>query len=231
MEKLTASRIAKMIDHSLLRPEMTTAEVINGCEIAARFNVATVCVRPYDAKLCAKRLEGSKVGVSVVVGFPHGNSTTAIKAAETLKAIDDGSCEIDVVLPIGRIKSADWNYVRQDLAAVCEASHQRNVPVRVIFENAYLTREEIIKCCEICNEVGADCAKTSTGYAPSGSKTEDIILMRQTLKPEIYIKAAGGIRNLDMFLANYCAGATRQGTRSTVEIVEEAIRREREGLL
>lgn len=230
-KKLKAGEIAKMIDHSLLRPDMTTEEVIKDCEIARQFNVATVCVRPYDVKLCVKQLKGTGVGVSVVISFPHGNSTTEVRVAEALQAIQDGGSELDLVLPIGRIRSGDWDYVKGDLSAVCYASHRQKVPIRVIFENAYLTKEEIVKCCEICNEVGVDCAKTSTGYAPSGAKSEDIALMRKILKPEIYIKAAGGIRDLEMFLEHYRAGAARQGTRSTADIMAEAVRREQEGTL
>lgn len=222
---LTAKDIAGMIDHSLLRPDMTREEVIEECEIARKYNVKTVCVRPYDVQLCREKLQGSGVEISVVVGFPHGNSKTVVKLYEAEKAIQDGARELDVVLPLGKLKSGEFDYLTEEVRALVELSRHNGTILKVIFENHYLTGEEIVKCCEICSELEADFVKTSTGYAPEGAKIEHVKLMRKSSGPHVSIKAAGGIRTLDEFVGFYRAGATRQGTRSTRTIVEEALRR------
>ncbi|MEW6244211.1 MAG: deoxyribose-phosphate aldolase [Bacillota bacterium] len=228
---LTARAIAKMIDHSLLQPDMTDADIVEGCNIARRFDVASVCVRPYDVKVCKELLSGTDVLVSAVVGFPHGNSATETKVFETLQVIDDGAAEIDVVLPIGKVRSGAWSYVEREVGSVLEKAHQRKVIVKVIFENHYLTAEQIVQCCRLCDRLSVDFVKTSTGYAGTGATVEHIQLMRANCGPKVQIKAAGGIRTLDQFLALHRAGATRQGTRSTQAIVEAAEVREREGFL
>lgn len=228
---LTTREIAKMIDHSLLQPDMTEKDIAEGCKTARRFNVASVCVRPYDVKFCKQLLSGTEVLVSAVVGFPHGNSAIETKVFESLQVIEDGASEIDVVLPIGKVRSGDWSYVEREVAAVLEKAHERNAIVKVIFENHYLTTEEIIRCCRLCDSLGADFVKTSTGYASTGATVEHIRLMRENCDARVEIKAAGGIRTLDQFLALYRAGATRQGTRSTQAIIEEAAMREQEGSL
>ena len=228
---LTAKAIAKMIDHSLLQPDMTDDDITRHCGIARELDVATVCVRPYDVAFCRKLLEGSDVGISVVVGFPHPNSTTATKVFEARQTMADGATELDIVMAYGKARSGDWNFVEEDLQAVTEAAHAGNAIVKVILENYYLSRAEIVQSCQICEKVGADFVKTSTGYAAGGSLADDIRLMRSSCHPQVAIKAAGGIRTLDDFLEMMAAGSTRQGTRSTKEIYEEALKRESENRL
>lgn len=225
MKTLKAAEIAKMIDHSLLQPQMDRAEIDEGCEIALKYNTASVCVRGYDVEYCAKKLQGSDVFVSAVIGFPHGNGTLESKVFETEMTIDAGAKEIDMVIPIGLVRSGEYDYMKKETAAILEACNKKNAILKVIFENAYLTQEQLIECCKICDDLDVHFVKTSTGYAPSGATVEDIATMRKYCKDTIEIKAAGGIRDLDQFIALYNAGATRQGTRSTAEIVEDAIKR------
>lgn len=225
MKNLTSKHIAKMIDHSLLRPDMTRAEIDEGCEIALKYNTASVCVRGYDVKYCAEKLQGSDVLISAVTGFPHGNSTTESKVFETEKAIDNGATEIDVVMPIGLVLSGEYDYMKKEISEVLNVCVKRNAILKVIFENHYLTKEQLIECCKICDSLNVDFVKTSTGYAPSGATVEDIKIMREYCKDSIEIKAAGGIRTLDQFIELYEAGATRQGTRATAQIIAEAIKR------
>lgn len=225
MKTLKANEIAKMIDHSLLQPQMTREEIDEGCDIAVKFNTASVCVRGYDVSYCAKRLQGSDVFVSAVIGFPHGNGTLASKVFETSDTIDEGAKEIDMVVPIGLVRSGEFDYAKREIAEILNACVKKNAILKVIFENSYLTKDEIAELSKICDELDVHFVKTSTGYAPTGATVEDIALMRKICKPSIEIKAAGGIRTLDQFIDFYNAGATRQGTRSTAEIIEEAIKR------
>ncbi len=219
---LNARDIAKMIDHPILKPEMTDLDVIEQCKIAKEYNVATVCVRPYDVAPCKKILQDSDVLVSAVIGFPHGNSTTQTKLYEAIRAIEDGAVELDIVMPIGKIRSGDWNYVKEEVRAVTEACHEKNVLVKIIFENAYLTNEEIVKCCKLCEELKVDFVKTSTGFAGTGATVEHIKLMRESCGSQVAIKASGGIRTLNQVLELYKEGATRIGTSSTDKIMKEA---------
>lgn len=230
-EKITVKEVASMINHSLLRPDMGHDEVVQDCKFCIEYDVGSVCCKPHHVSLCKSVLDGSSVKISSGVSFPHGNSTTAVKVAEAEQAMDDGADELDLVMPIGHVKSGDWDYVKQDVKAVVDAAHKRNVIVKVIFENALLTREEIVTCCTVCEEVGADFVKTSTGYGPSGSKLEDVRLMRETCSPAVEVKAAGGIRTLTQFLEMLDAGAVQQGTRSTKVIIEEARSQEADGSL
>jgi len=225
MAELNAKAIAKMIDHSLLQPQMTRAEIDEGCEIAMKYNTASVCVRGYDVAYCAKKLEGTDVLVCVVTGFPHGNSTTAAKVFETEDAIANGAGEVDVVIPIGLVRSGMYDYMKEELEAVHKVCAKNNVPLKVIFENAYLSKEEIARCAQICDELNVAFVKTSTGYAPSGAAAEDVKIMRKNVKDSIQIKAAGGIRTLDQLLELYDLGVTRFGTRSTADIMAEAVKR------
>ncbi|NTW71802.1 MAG: deoxyribose-phosphate aldolase [Eubacteriaceae bacterium] len=225
MKTLKAADIAKMIDHSLLQPQMTRDEIDEGCEIAAKYSTASVCVRGYDVEYCAKKLQGTDVFVSAVIGFPHGNSIIESKVFETNVTIDAGAKEIDMVIPIGLVLSGEYDYMKREVAAILDACVKKDAILKVIFENAYLTKEQLIECCKICDSLDVHFVKTSTGYAPSGATVEDIATMRKYCKDSIEIKAAGGIRTLDQFIDLYNAGATRQGTRSTAEIIEEAIKR------
>jgi len=225
MAALSAKTIAKMIDHSLLQPQMTRAEIDEGCEIALKYETASVCVRGYDVAYCARKLEGTSVLVCVVVGFPHGNSTTAVKVFETEDAIVNGAREVDVVIPIGLVRSGMFDCMKEELEAVQRVCANNKVPLKVIFEIAYLSKAEIARCAQVCSELDVAFVKTSTGYAPSGATAEDVKIMRENIKDSIQIKAAGGIRTLDQLLELYDLGVTRFGTRSTADIMAEAVKR------
>lgn len=223
---ITFEQLAKTIDHSLLRPELTRDDVIAGCRLAHAYHTATVCVKPCHVRLAAGQLKESDVLVSTVVGFPHGSSTTAVKVAEALQAINDGAQELDMVLNIGELRSGSYDFVRGDIKAVCDAAHARDVKVKVILENAYLTNEQKVIACTLCEEAGADWVKTSTGFAPSGAALEDLRLMRSSVGPSVQVKAAGGVRTLDALLAVIDAGCTRCGATATAAILDEFMKRQ-----
>ncbi len=218
---ITYEQLAKVIDHSLLRPELTEADVLAGCELAARYHVATVCVKPSDVKLAKEALKDSDVIVSTVVGFPHGSSVTPIKVAEAQQAMDDGALELDMVINIGKLRSGKNDYVREDIKAVCDAAHARGVKVKVIFENTYLTDAEKITACKLSEAAGADWVKTSTGFAPGGATLEDLRLMRANVGEHIQVKAAGGVRTLPALLDVIDAGVTRCGATATATILDD----------
>ena len=226
---ITYAQLAKVIDHSLLRPELTEQEVVEGCQLAARYNTATVCVKPCHARLAAAVLQGSDVKVSTVIGFPHGSNLTAIKVAEAGAAMDDGAVELDMVLNIGALRSGQVDFVRDDIQAVCQAAHARGAKVKVIFENAYLNEAQKILACQLSEQAGADWVKTSTGFAPSGATLDDLRLMRANVSEKVQVKAAGGVRTLDAILAVIDAGCTRCGTTATAAIMDEFAQRQREG--
>ncbi len=228
---LTMKDIAKMIDHSLLNPAFTTAQIIEGCKIAREYDTATVCVRPCDVVLAKKELEGSDVLTTTVIGFPHGSNKTSIKVAEAIEAINDGCVELDMVLNIGRLLSRDFDYVEQDIKAVVDVAHERSVIVKVILENCYLTDELKVIACQMCEKVGADFVKTSTGYGTGGATIEDLKLMRRTVSEKVRVKAAGGVRTLEGALSVKAVGAVRFGATATKPIVEEAAKLEAEGKL
>lgn len=217
---VTYEQLAKVIDHSLLRPELTEADIVAGCELAARYHTATVCVKPCHVKLAKEILKDSDVLVSTVVGFPHGSNLTAIKVAEAQQAMDDGAVELDMVLNIGQLRSGKIDYVRDDIKEVCDAAHRRSVKVKVIFENAYLTDEEKITACKLCEEAGADWVKTSTGFAPSGATLDDLRLMRANVSQKVQVKAAGGVRTLPDLLEVIDVGVTRCGATATATILD-----------
>ena len=218
---ITYEQLAKVIDHSLLRPELTEADVIAGCELAAHYHVATVCVKPCDVKLAKELLKDSDVLVSTVIGFPHGSNLTSIKVAEAQQAMDDGAVELDMVLNIGRLRSGKHEYVREDVKAVCDLAHARGAKVKVIFENAYLADDEKIIACKLSEEAGADWVKTSTGFAPGGATLEDLRLMRANVSERVQIKSAGGVRTLTALLDVIDAGVTRSGATATATILDD----------
>lgn len=217
--------IAKMIDHSLLGPIMTDEELESGLQVAIHYNVASVCIKPYYLKRCANQLAGTTVQPSTVIGFPHGGHTTAMKIAEARQALADGGTELDCVVNIGKVLSADWDYVRRDIRAATECTHEGGAKIKVIFENCYLRNAHKITLCEICGEFGVDWVKTSTGYGTGGATMEDLKLMRQHSPANVQVKAAGGIRTLDALLEARAAGATRAGATRTVDMLEECKRR------
>ena len=218
---ITHAQLAKVIDHSLLRPELTEADVLAGCELAARYHVATVCVKPCHVTLAKEALKDSDVIVSTVIGFPHGSNLTEIKVAEAQRAMDEGALELDMVLNIGQLRSGKNDYVREDIKAVCDAAHARGVKVKVIFENSYLTDAEKITACKLSEAAGADWVKTSTGFASGGATLEDLRLMRANVSEQIQVKAAGGVRTLPALLDVIDAGVTRCGATATATILDD----------
>jgi deoxyribose-phosphate aldolase len=221
IDNLTEHDIAKTIDHSLLRPELDDAFVEDGCRLAAEYDAASVCVRPVDVRKAAALLAGSDVKVGTVIGFPHGNSTTATKVYEAHRALEDGAVELDMVLDIGALKSGRDGDVQADIAAVVEAAHAAGAIVKVIFENHYLTDDEIVRACHLSEAAGAEFVKTSTGFAASGATHEDLALMRRSVFDHIEVKAAGGVRTLDALIDVMNLGVTRVGATATKAIIDD----------
>lgn len=224
--------LSKMIDHSLLHPTMTDRIIAAGCELAKEYQVATACVKPCSVSLAKTILGDTDVGVCAVVAFPHGNSTTRIKVAESLLAIKDGATEIDMVVNPGKVLGGEWEDVAGDIEAVNSAVTASGAILKVIFENDYLDDEHIIRLCEICSSNRVAFVKTSTGYgfvrqhngmyAYRGATDEHLKLMRRHCGDGIRIKAAGGIRTLDDLLRVRNLGVTRIGATATAAILDEA---------
>ncbi len=247
--KYTYSDLAKMIDHSLLHPTMTDADLEAGCKLAAKYQVASVCIKPYAVKQAVEWLAGSGVLVGCVIGFPHGNSATESKRYETRLACKDGAAEIDMVVNLGKALSGDWGYVEADVKAVCDEAHSHGAKVKVIFENDYLTvggaglssDDFKRKLCELCERAGADWVKTSTGYGfvkqPDGSynykgATEhDLALMRASCSEKVQVKAAGGVRDLDGLIKVRDLGGSRCGATATAAMMDDYRKREAAGTL
>lgn len=213
--------VAKMIDHSLLKPTMTRAELEAGCRLALEHDVASVCIMPYYLARASELLRGSSVVSSTTIGFPHGGHDTRVKAFETERALDDGARELDMVVNISQVLSGDYAAVRADILAVLERTHAGGARLKVIFENCYLRDEHKIALCQLCGELGVDWVKTSTGFGSSGASVEDVRLMRQHSPEHVQVKAAGGIQTLEMLLAVREAGATRSGCSKTAEVLSE----------
>lgn len=221
----TVDEIAKMIDHSLLRPNLTDADIAAGCAIAAKYRVASVCCAPSQVKSVKKALEGSGVATSTVIGFPHGYNTTETKTAEAVQAVAEGATELDMVLNISKLLSRDFEYVETDIRAVCAAAHRGGAIVKVILENCYLTDDLKREACLICERAGADFVKTSTGFGSGGATFSDLRLMRAAVSGKVRVKAAGGIRELDTALLVREVGAVRFGCTATAAVLDEAARR------
>ncbi|MBO0936002.1 deoxyribose-phosphate aldolase [Fibrella sp. HMF5335] len=228
--------IAKMIDHSLLHPTLTDAELRDGCAVALKYDVASVCIKPYAVALAKTLLAGSDVLVGTVIGFPAGNSATSIKVAETIQACRDGAVEIDMVVNIGKVLGEDWDFVRDEIKAIHEACLAHGAILKVIFENDYLSDTKyIIKLCQLCTEVGAEFVKTSTGYgfvkggdgkySYEGATIHQLQVMLDSVGPGVQVKAAGGVRTLDGLLQVKAMGVTRLGASATAAIMEDAYRR------
>ena len=236
MNETLLRELAKMIDHSLLHPTMTDAELREGCELALKYDVASVCIKPYAVPGAVALLAGSDVLVGTVIGFPHGNSAMAIKVAETLQACRDGAVEIDMVVNIGKVLSEDWDYVKTEIRAVNDACLANGAILKVIFENDFLPQDSYkIRLCEICTEVGAAFVKTSTGYgfvkggdgkySYEGATEHDLRLMLDHVGPGVKVKAAGGVRTLDGLLKVKEMGVARLGASATAAMMEDAYRR------
>jgi deoxyribose-phosphate aldolase len=242
--KYTYDELAGMIDHSLLHPRLTDAELEAGCAVAVKYRVASVCIKPYAVQRAVALLRGSSVRVCCVIGFPHGSSATEVKRFETELACRDGAVEIDMVINIGKALSGDWDYVERDIKAVCVEAHRHGAQVKVIFENDYLgdggagmTGDQIkVKLCRICERAGADWVKTSTGYGfvkqadgnynYRGAVEHDLALMRANCSERVHVKAAGGVRDLDGLIRVRELGCTRCGASATAAMLDEFRRRE-----
>jgi deoxyribose-phosphate aldolase len=222
MSAPTFAELAKMIDHSLLQPVLTDADLERGCQLAIEYQVASVCIKPYAVSRAAKWLAGTGVAASTVIGFPHGGHLTRVKLYEAHAALDDGAIELDMVVNIGKVLSGDWAYVAADVKAVVDAAHSRGAKVKVIFENCFLKDEHKKELCRICGEVNADWVKTSTGYGDSGATPEDLKLMRTHSPAHVQVKAAGGVRSLETLLAVREIGVTRVGATATKVILDDA---------
>ncbi len=242
--KYTYEQLAKMIDHSLLHPTMTDQELDDGCRLAARYGVASVCIKPYAVKRAAELLRGTGVLVGAVIGFPHGNSATESKRYETGLACKDGAAEIDMVINLGKALSGDWDHVESDVKAVCDEAAKHGAQVKVIFENDYLTKggaglgsdEFKVKLCQICERAGAAWVKTSSGYGfvkqpdggynYKGATEHDLALMRANVSAKVQVKAAGGVRDLDGLIKVRDLGGSRCGATATAAMMDEYRRRE-----
>ena len=231
MEKVKS--LAKMIDHSILHPTFTDKDLKEGCKIAKKYDVASVCVKPYMVKDAVKLLEGTDVKIGCVIGFPHGNSTTKVKVFETVEACKDGAEEIDMVINIGKALQGDLKYVEREVKAIADACHDNGAILKVIFETDFITGNDLkIALCQVCSRAGADYVKTSSGYGfvkqPNGdynyvgATISDLKLMKENVSEGVEVKAAGGVRNLDQLLEVQAAGAARCGATATVGMLEEA---------
>jgi deoxyribose-phosphate aldolase len=219
----TYEQVAGTIDHSLLRPELTMAEVEAGCALADRYRVASACCRSADVPSVAALLAGSPVAVGTVVGFPHGSSPTEVKAHEAALARSQGAAELDMVLNIGWLRSGEPARVEEEVRQVVAAAD--GALVKVILENAYLTDEQKVLACKAVEAAGADYVKTSTGFAPSGATVADVRLMRASVSPRVKVKAAHGVRTLDALLDVMEAGAERCGATATATILDDFVAR------
>lgn len=225
-----------MIDHSILHPTLTDEDLHRECEVAKKYNVASVCVKPYAVKQAVELLKGSDVLTGCVIGFPAGNSAIEVKVFETEVACNDGAVEIDMVINIGKALQGNWEYIEKEIGAVTQKCHENGAVVKVIFETDYITKkEDIVKLCEICTKVGSDYVKTSTGfgfvkdddgkYSYTGATIANLELMKKSVGPGVKVKAAGGVRSLDGLLAVQKAGCSRCGATATIAILEEAKKR------
>jgi deoxyribose-phosphate aldolase len=229
-------QLAKMIDHSILHPTMTDEDLRRECEVAKKYDVASVCVKPYAVKQAVELLKGSDVLVGSVIGFPAGNSAIPVKVFEAENACNDGAVEIDMVINIGKALQGDWDYISDEIKSVSDVCHQHDAIVKVIFETDYVTQEaDIVKLCQICTEVGADYVKTSTGfgfvkqadgnYNYAGATIPVLKLMKASVGPNVKVKAAGGVRTLDQLIAVQTAGCSRCGATATASMLEDAMKR------
>jgi deoxyribose-phosphate aldolase len=225
------SNVVSRIDHAVLTPTQTSADVRSACEMAVRLGIASVCVKPSYVALTTELLAGSKVLPSTVIGFPHGGTSRAAKVAETMRACEQGAKEVDMVVNIGRVLEGDWTYVGDDIASVVAAANQSGAITKVIFETGLLPNDDIKrKLCELSEAAGAAFVKTSTGFGfvkdaagnlvSTGATVADITLMRATCSPAVQVKASGGIRSYEDAIRMVEAGATRLGTSATEAIAK-----------
>jgi deoxyribose-phosphate aldolase len=213
--------LANLIDHPLVKPDLTSVQVLEGLELAKRYGVACVSVRPCDIDVAVRTLQGSKVRPGSVSGFPHGSATTGTKLYETRDLLRRGAKEIDMVIAIPALLSREFQYVQSELSQMSESCHKEGAILKVILETGYLTDELKIIACRCCERAAVDFVKTSTGFGPGGYSLEDVRFLRKYLPEEIGVKAAGGLRTVDQVLEAYEAGCTRIGTTSTAAILDD----------
>jgi deoxyribose-phosphate aldolase len=213
--------VARLIDHALLKPTLTDAELEAGCRLARELAVASVCIVPHALARCAELLAGSEVQPSTVIGFPHGTAVTRIKRAEAELALAEGANELDMVVNVGKVLGGDHAYVEADIRAVLDPVRQAGKKLKVIFENAHLGREHKLALCSICGALAVDWVKTSTGFGPGGATLDDLRLMRENTPANVQVKASGGIKSLDQVLEIRALGVTRIGTSSSAAILAE----------
>ena len=223
MSSLTVAEIAATIDHAILKPDLTRAEVDEQLALVARYGVFSACVRPSDVMHAYEVLEGSGVAVCAVIGFPHGTTTTRTKVAEATEALDGGASELDMVINIGRLRSGLIDDVEDDIRAVVTAAGEH--VVKVILETAFLTDDEIVAGCQAAERAGAAFVKTSTGFAGGGATIEHLTLMRAAVSDAVQVKASGGVRGLDTLLQMRDLGVTRFGTSATATILDDVAAR------
>ena len=228
---ITPHDIAKMLDHSTLQPYLVEEDIRKGCELALKYDCASVCARPCDVPILAEMLKGSDVKVCTVIGFPHGSHETAIKVAEAQLALDEGCQELDMVLNIGKMIRGDYDYVKEEIMLISTLAHARGAIVKVILETCYLTDEQKKIACRLSEEAGADFVKTSTGYGSKGCTIDDLKLMRAAVSENVRVKGSGGIRDLDTVLSARAVGASRCGVSATEKIMQEAEARYAAGTL
>ena len=213
--------LAQMVDHTQLRAYAVKEDFEKLCKEAADYGFKMVAINSYPVELCSKLLKGTGVHVGAAIGFPLGQTTIENKVHETKQAIENGADEIDYVINIGKLKEKDYDYIEREMTEIVKACRENNILSKVIFENCYLTDEEKVKVSEIAAKVKPDFIKTSTGFGTGGATLEDVKLMKSIVKDEVKVKAAGGIRDLDTFLAMVEAGAERIGTSAGIEIMNE----------
>ena len=228
MPPFTAAAVARALDHAVLRPEYTSRDLAAHAAMCIERGVGCICVRPCDVAAAARLVAGSPVAVASVIGFPHGANTTAVKVAETERAVADGAIELDVVVNLSWVLDGRFDGVRDEIVALTDATHAGGGLVKVIFENCFLDDAAKLRLCAICTEAGADWVKTSTGFGPGGATEADVVLMRRACPPRVGVKAAGGIRDLDTLERYRALGADRVGASRTRDIAAEA--RKRAGL-
>jgi deoxyribose-phosphate aldolase len=221
MRKFSCDEVAQVIDHSLLRPELTDAELEAGCRAAAEWGVATVCIKPYFVSRARELLQGSVVKTGTTVGFPHGGHAISVKVAEARAALGQGAQEIDMVINIGKAKGGDWEYLEDELETVAEAVHQEGGLIKVIFENCYLVDGEKRQLCRICRRIGVDFIKTSTGFGTGGATDDDLRLMIEEAGDAMAVKAAGGVRTYADVARVMEIGVKRVGASQTERILAE----------
>lgn len=219
----TKEHLAKTIDHAVLKPFATDEDIAKNCKMADDRGVMSLCVRPTDVKLAAEKLKGSKTVVSMVVGFPHGSNRTETKVLETRLGAADGAVEFDMVMNIGKFVSGDYDFVRDDIAAVVEEAKKTGGLVKVILETCYLSDEQIARACEICCEAGADFVKTSTGFGDGSATPEVVDIMIKTVGDKMGVKASGGIRTYEAAVGYLEQGCRRLGLSSTEAVLNGCV--------